>query len=87
MQLGRVRIHVEPEKDEIKSRNQGNQGERAKVTGCVMGPQVVAPDCLLGGTGGVKQVQQGGLGSGFGALQKADMTHWGGDCWELQGAG
>ena len=68
MQLGRARTHEEPGKDEIKSRKQGNQGERAKITGCVTGPQVVAPDCLLGGAGGVKQVQQGGIGELFGGF-------------------
>ena len=71
MQPGRMRTHKEPGKDEIKSRKRENQGERAKITGCVTGPWVVAPDYLLGGAGGVKQVQQGGLGKGFGGFAES----------------
>ena len=71
LQPGRVRTHRELEKDEIKSRRKGNQGERAKITWCVTGPQVVAPECLLGDPGGVKQAQQGGLGAWFGGLAES----------------
>ena len=66
-----MRTHRELEQDEIKSRRKGNQGERAKITWFVTGPQVVAPECLLGDPGGVKQVHQGGLGEWFGGLAES----------------